>query len=238
MADVYCPLCGKKNWLPDGVDSTCFFCGNPLSPWADSVHGVQYAPPPKPEMSVPPDAVHSPSAAQEAPAPSGQTGTPAGKNTESLTPEMAYLAEFIAEDLGVPPPKGADNLPGIRLSFRQWFIMNTIYICTLTALGQYLMSGPVVSEMGTVLIPIVLIGAIFIIPLVSEILPFKAQKPGNESETISFRGFLSAVSFAGIIVGGLVGSLKLGLLEGTVTAILAGIALSMLAHYIKLQSSK
>ena len=234
MADVFCPICGKKNWLPDNMNSVCFFCGNPLSPWADSVHGVQYAPPPKPEMSVPPDTVHSPSAAQDAPAPSGQTGTPAGKNTEEMPPEMAYLAEYIAEDLGVPPPKGADNLPGIRLPFGLWFVLNTIYICTLMGFFGYLYSGPEVSDVGTVLIPIMMGGATFFFPIVLSVLPFKAKKPGSDSETISFRGFLSGASYVCLMAAGMARSCGLDII-GT---IIAGFVLSILAHLIKLLRGK
>ena len=75
MADVFCPICGKINWLPDGADSPCFFCGNPLSPWADSVHGVLYAPPPDvalPEVQDTP--LPAPSAEQDdATGPEAQT---------------------------------------------------------------------------------------------------------------------------------------------------------------------
>ena len=234
MAVIHCPLCGRKNWIPDGAELKCFFCGNPLPPEPDLSQNVQYAPLQEPKQSVPPGAEQSPFAAQGAAGSSGQTN----QNTEELPPELAYLAAYIAEELEAPPPKGTENLPGITLSFRQWFFLDTVYICTLMAFSQYLMSGPVVSDAGAGLILIVLIGMTSIIPLISRFSPFKAKKPGSDSETISFRGFISAISYVGLIAGAMVGSLRLGMLDGIVTEILAGIALSMLAHLIKLLRSK
>ena len=58
------------------------------------------------------------------------------KNTFKSPPELAYLAAYIAEELEAPPPKGTENLPGITLSFRQWFFLDTVYICVSFAISH------------------------------------------------------------------------------------------------------
>lgn len=110
MADVYCPLCGRKNWIPDGEESACFFCGAPLSPRTDS---AQDAPPPKPEpetdefpfdespfiedaMAVPfPD----PSAKKEIPAKTDAEAPLSGTQQKPCTPKRYRMADMT----GLPP---------------------------------------------------------------------------------------------------------------------------------------
>ena len=249
MAEIQCPLCGRKNWLPDGAERKCFFCGSPLSPKTDLTQDVQYAPPPEPEPFKQPEADDSSFVKQVLVVPvtdsSAETDAPAETDAKAQFSEaeqnpcapvhyrMSEMLELPPEDVRAPEKKAR-----AKLECRQWFLLNTAFICTqsfLTWLTVYRSSMDSSYESPFIL-PLVL--SLFVFPTISAFLCPEELMEGNGEYDVL--GFLWTVLFFGCIFGivvgaGLAGGLVkefpwFGFIGGSGLAIVGGAALSTLVN--------
>ena len=247
MADVYCPLCGKKNWIPDGAESACFFCGTPLSPRTDFTQDApQPKPEPKPKPPGQPETDASPFIKQvlvvPAPDPSAETGAPAEMNAEARFSRAEYHPSAsvhyrMTEMVDLPAKQ-----PRKKLRLRQWFLMNTVFICTQSFLAQYLVylnrtDGGLLPLFG-----ILLMLSVIVMPYISNYLcPDKTWKPEKDADEISFGGIVDSIVFTGSVLGIFAGAFIAKLFEGIIDhpivisllAVQAGAVCSFLVHYFK-----
>ena len=243
MAEIQCPLCGGKNWLPDGAEPKCFFCGSPLSPETDLAQDVQYAPLPEPETD------DSPFVKQVLVVPfidsSGETGDPAEMDAEAQfsraqhTPH-ASVHYRMTELIDLPPKEvcSPEQLDRAKHRLRQWFLMNTVFISMVACLA---MLAVYFNRTDSALVLPVGLSVFFSIPILCYIsnylCPDKAWKPEKSSEEISFGGWAESVVFFGACIaggaGGFLGDLGLDLISGAVLAVAAGAGISALVHYVR-----
>ena len=249
MADIHCPLCGKKNWLPDGEESACFFCGAPLSPWTDPAQDVQYAPLPEPEPLKQPEADDSPFVKQVLVVPvtdsSAETDAPAETDAEEQFSEaeqnpcapvhyrMTEMLELSLEEECSPEKKAR-----AKLERRQWFLLNTAFICAqsfLTWLTVYRSSMDSTYELPFIL-PLVL--SLFVFPTISAFLcPEELMEGNGEYDvlrflwTVLFFGCIFGIVVGAGFAGGLVKEFSwFGFIGGSFLAIVGGAALSTLVN--------
>lgn len=221
---------GEKNWIPDGEESECFFCGAPLSPRTDS---AQDAPPPKPEpetdefpfdespfiedaMAVPfPD----PSAKKEIPAKTDAEAPLSGTQQKPCTPKRYRMADMT----GLPPKivRSPEQKARARLKYRQWFLMNTVFICLQGCLAQMTFYFDRINS------PLQIVGlALFIsVPVFGYISNY--LRPDDNAR----KADLIVGSFFGIFVSGFFAELEMNLYTGFILAIVAGTAVSALTHF-------
>ena len=243
MAELQCPLCGRKNWLPDGAERKCFFCGSPLSPDTDLAQDVQYALLPEPEteespfieeaMAVPfPD----PSTEKEIPAKNDAEAPLSGTKQKPCTSKRYRMADMT--DLPPKIVRSPEQKARAKLKYRQWFLMNTVFISMVACLA---MLAVYFNRTNSALVLPVGLSAFFSIPILCYIsnylCPDKAWKPEKSSEEISFGGWAESVVFFGACIaggaGGFLGDLGLDLISGAVLAVAAGAGISALVHYVR-----
>ena len=226
MAEIHCPLCGRKNWLPDGAEPKCFFCGNPLPPEPDLSQNVQYAPPPEPEteespfieeaMAVP---FRDPSTEKEIPAKNDAEAPLSGIQQKPCTPKRYRMADMT--DLPPKIVRSPEQKARAKLKYRQWFLMNTVFVCMQGCLTQMTFYFDRINS------PLEIVGfALFIsIPVFSYISNY--LRPDDNAR----KADLLVGSFFEIIVSGFFAELGLNLYSGFILAIVAGTAVSALTHY-------
>ena len=253
MAEIHCPLCGGKNWIPDGAELKCFFCGNPLPPEPDLSQNVQYAPLPEPGPLKQPEADDLPFVKQilvvPVPDSSAETDAPAEMGAEAQFSRAeqkpnAPVHYRMTEMLDLPPEevRSPEKKARARLEQSHWCFMNIAFSCMQSFLFWVIEYFLHLGMDSTDLLPlsISLFVSVFALPIVSfvfcpeEILNEKNDDRESEHSSESLVITLFFAFCFGMMPGGILGKEwpELGFIAGSVLAIAASAVIALVNYAI------